>query len=107
MKILRFTLTGTLPVLVFLSTAIHALAAISDQPNDCFDNWTATRTTNAPTSRWRHTAIWTGTEMIIWGGELNGYVPVNTGGRYNPITDSWVAISTTNRSEEHTCEPQC
>ena len=39
----------------------------------------------------------TGNEMIIWGGDNN--IPpyyLNTGGRYNPITDSWVGTSTSN-----------
>ena len=40
-----------------------------------------------------HTAVWTGSEMIVWGG-LNG-VSLNTGGRYNPSTNSWTATSTT------------
>ena len=32
------------------------------------DSWTATSTTNAPTGRYNHTAVWTGSEMIVWGG---------------------------------------
>ena len=32
------------------------------------DSWTATSTTNAPAARNGHTAVWTGNEMIIWGG---------------------------------------
>ena len=33
--------------------------------------------------------------MIVWGGvNSNGYL--NTGGRYDPSTDSWTATSTTN-----------
>ena len=32
------------------------------------DSWTATSTTNAPTGRSGHTAVWTGSEMIVWGG---------------------------------------
>ena len=32
------------------------------------DSWTATSTTNAPSSRVPHTAVWTGSEMIVWGG---------------------------------------
>src|SRR5205823_5985661 len=56
------------------------------------DSWTATSTTNAPTARSGHTAVWTGSEMIVWGGTGD----VNTGGRYNPGTDSWTATSTTN-----------
>ena len=33
------------------------------------------------------TTVWTGTEMIVWGGA--------TGSRYNPLTDTWVAINAT------------
>ena len=33
--------------------------------------------------------------MIVWGG-LIGFVDLNTGGRYDPSTDSWTATSTTN-----------
>src|SRR5436305_2970932 len=32
--------------------------------------------------------------MIVWGGVDGGSV-LNTGGRYNPGTDSWTATSTT------------
>src|SRR5207248_10473029 len=58
------------------------------------DSWTATSTTSAPAGRYLHTAVWTGSEMIVWGG-YNGS-DLNTGGRYNPGTDSWVATSTFN-----------
>ena len=43
-----------------------------------------------------HTAVWTGSEMIVWGGFDSGTSYLNTGGRYNPSTDSWTATSTTN-----------
>src|SRR5205807_2233289 len=49
------------------------------------DSWTATSVTNAPDARDMHTAVWTGSEMIVWGG-FNGNPPLNTGGKYNPIT---------------------
>ena len=65
-------------------------------PSDaCTDNtWTPTSLTNAPDARYLHTAVWTGNEMIVWGGSNgNG---LNTGGRYNPSTDSWTATSNTN-----------
>ena len=32
------------------------------------NNWTATSTTNAPSARIGHSAVWTGSEMIVWGG---------------------------------------
>jgi N-acetylneuraminic acid mutarotase len=64
-------------------------------PNGCTDDtWTATNTKNAPAPRASHTAIWTGSEMIVWGGYDGSYL--NTGGRYDPSTDSWAAISTMN-----------
>jgi len=63
--------------------------------NPSTDSWTATSTTNAPEARYYHTAVWTGSEMIIWGG-YNGSTFFNTGGRYNSTTDSWTATSTTN-----------
>ncbi|MGI8965863.1 MAG: hypothetical protein ACR2H1_07210, partial [Limisphaerales bacterium] len=49
--------------------------------------------TNAPTSRASHTALWTGSEMIVWGGRNTNF---HTVGRYNPRMDSWTATSTTN-----------
>ena len=35
--------------------------------NPSTDSWTATSTTNAPSGRVGHTAVWTGSEMIVWG----------------------------------------
>ena len=64
--------------------------------NPSTDSWTATSTTNAPSARDGHRAVWTGSEMIVWGGEGPFIGPLNTGGRYNPSTDSWTATSTTN-----------
>src|SRR4029434_8829761 len=51
------------------------------------DTWAATSITNAPTARGGHAAVWTGSEMILWGGNDASYF--NTGGRYDPSTDSW------------------
>ena len=60
------------------------------------DAWTPTTLTNAPSARWIHTAVWTGSEMIVWGGSDQTSNYTNTGGRYSPATDSWTATSTTN-----------
>ncbi len=57
------------------------------------DTWTPTGLgPNVPEPRWGHTAVWTGTEMIVWGGHGSCY-PYNYGGRYDPVTDSWRSIS--------------
>ena len=60
------------------------------------DSWMAsgTTTTDAPTGRATHTAVWTGSRMIVWGGADVGGL-VNTGGRYDPVGDSWTAGGTT------------
>src|SRR5438552_6202246 len=60
--------------------------------NPITDNWIPTSTSNAPSARCSHTAVWTGGEMIVWGGDFL----LNTGGRYNPSADSWTATSTIN-----------
>src|SRR6478672_3691216 len=64
--------------------------------NPSTDSWTATSTTNAPSGRYEHTAVWTGTEMIVWGGAACCTNYFNTGARYNPSTDSWIATRTSN-----------
>ena len=55
------------------------------------DTWSPTSTINAPAGRYDHTAVWTGAQMIVWGGQG----PLNTGGRYDPITDTWSPVSVT------------
>jgi hypothetical protein len=64
--------------------------------NPGIDTWEPTSMTNAPAARWSHTAVWTGSEMIVWGGTIGFPNSLNTGGRYNPSTNSWMATSTTN-----------
>jgi N-acetylneuraminic acid mutarotase len=57
-----------------------------------FGTWQATSTTSAPSARWSHTAVWTGSEMIVWGG-YNDSSAFNSGARYNPVTDTWLPTS--------------
>jgi N-acetylneuraminic acid mutarotase len=43
----------------------------------------------APISgRYRHHAVWTGSEMIVWGGEV-GPSQQSDGAAYDPATDTW------------------
>jgi len=70
----------------------YSLPEIASPSTNCIpDSWSA-GINAAPDPRAYHTAVWTGSEMIVWGGNDG----VNTGGRYNPSTDNWVATSTTN-----------
>ncbi len=82
-----------------VSSANYTLPVIASLSGGCTDDtWTPTSTTNAPEARSHHTAVWTGSEMIVWGGFRfdNRFHYLNTGGRYNPSTDSWTATTTTN-----------
>ncbi|MEZ4828730.1 MAG: hypothetical protein R3C61_20960 [Bacteroidia bacterium] len=54
----------------------------------------APTTTNAPAARYNHISIWTGHEMIVWGGQ-DGVV-YGDGASYNPATDTWTGISAVN-----------
>src|SRR5437773_2927145 len=81
------------PTVMAAATANYTLPAITDGANGCTDDTWASMAT-APSGRYSHTAVWSGSEMIVWGGGDPGYT--NTGGRYNPGTDSWTTTNTTN-----------
>ena len=74
------------------TTVRHLFRIPAGDTDPSTDFWTATSTTNAPAGREYHTAVWTGSEMIVWGG-VSGFSYSNTGGRYNPGTDTWTSTS--------------
>jgi hypothetical protein len=57
--------------------------------------WYALPSQGAPSARFGHTAVWTGEEMIVWGGMSAGGTRMNSGARYNPVTRTWTPISGT------------
>ena len=75
---------------------INSVADLNDggRYNPALNIWTTIPTTGAPLARQQFTAVWTGSEMIVWGG-YNGAYPgnyLNDGGRYNPGSDTWSAL---------------
>lgn len=56
------------------------------------DTWRPLSGTGAPGPRVWHTAAWTGTEMLIWGGQ-SASGALGDGARYNPTTDAWRPLS--------------
>lgn len=56
--------------------------------NPVGNTWTPLATTGAPTARFTYATVWTGCEMLIWGGSQQPY-----GGRYNPETNTWSVMS--------------
>src|SRR5207248_9394920 len=73
------------------------------------DALTTTLRYNAPDGRDDHTAVWTGSEMIVWGGDTPNQL--NTGGRYcvaapNPtLTPTATATATATPTATATATP--
>jgi Dictyostelium (slime mold) repeat len=76
------------PVTGFVSHAPIAGCAVVEA------GWQALPTVGAPSPRVLHGMVWTGSEVIVWGGKVTGLPSeVNDGARYDPTTDSWSSMS--------------
>ncbi len=69
--------------------------------NPAMDTWRPTSLTDAPAGREGHTAIWTGTHMIVWGGWIDSG-RTDTGGMYDPALDTWFPTALTNAPSPRT-----
>jgi hypothetical protein len=82
-------------------------AAAGDAPADAMPiacvapprahSWRPTQTYGTPRARAYHVAVWTGREMIVWGGQIAGTSPgaeILDGSRYDPVADRWTPMST-------------
>ncbi|MEX1309108.1 MAG: hypothetical protein AB1Z65_01690, partial [Candidatus Sulfomarinibacteraceae bacterium] len=59
----------------------------------CIDNtWEPTSTVDAPANVNNNAKVWTGAELIVWGG--GNFPGTNVGGRYDLGTNTWTATST-------------
>lgn len=66
------------------------------------NTWTPTATSALASARGNHTAVWTGSRMIVWGGE-NGAGLLDTGALYDPVANGWAATSATNAPAARRC----
>ena len=67
---------------------------VADRWTETPVDWQAADSTWGPPPRDGHAAVWTGTEMIIWGGSREyWYVEDLPGGRFNPETGRWRRIN--------------
>jgi N-acetylneuraminic acid mutarotase len=72
---------------VFVSTAV----GLYDPLNDA---WSISAAPNSPARRYDQSTVWTGREMLVWGGVAPGTGQLlNAGSRYSPSTDTWRPIS--------------
>ena len=65
-------------------------------------SWSSITATGAPDAREGHTAVWTGSRMLVWGGTRRAVVDsavvqqlLATGGSYDPVADAWTPLSVT------------
>jgi N-acetylneuraminic acid mutarotase len=67
--------------------AIYSLAS---------DSWTP-MSASPLAARTNAATVWTGTEMLIWGGAIRGNASASydDGARYNPTTDTWTMMGGT------------
>ncbi len=73
--------------------------------NPATGEWKPLSTRGTPSARFGHSAVWTGTEMIIWGGYSDGQTAyagahadahLDDGARYSPDAGAWKPISKSN-----------
>lgn len=57
--------------------------------------WHPINTNGAPVGRVGHTAVWTGTEMIVWGGYGRTGEWLGDGARYDPVQNRWHPLRST------------
>ncbi|MDQ3336595.1 MAG: hypothetical protein M4D80_15615 [Myxococcota bacterium] len=62
----------------------------------CTGAWSTLSQQNAPSARFAHTTVWTGTELIMWGGGFSSTGSAGDGARYNLSTGQWTPISSVN-----------
>ena len=67
-------------MIVWGGTADGEYIATGGRYSPASNTWQSTSTTAAPAGRYFHTAVWTGDQMLVWGGESR--VVLNTGGLY-------------------------
>jgi N-acetylneuraminic acid mutarotase len=56
------------------------------------DQWRPISIDGAPSARTGHLAVWTGNEMLVWGGIGDNDDLFPDGGRYDPASNSWQPI---------------
>ena len=61
------------------------------------NTWAPLPTAGVPDARLQHSVVWTGSDMIVWGGTTSSsaFVYTNTGGRYSPVNNTWTQTGTT------------
>jgi N-acetylneuraminic acid mutarotase len=59
---------------------------------ECAGGFRAMSEAGAPEPRLRACAVWTGSELFVWGGVGNQGDLLNSGGAYDPLSDTWRTV---------------
>lgn len=59
------------------------------------DSWASLSSIGAPMARGSPGAVWSGREMVVWGGFDRAAAALADGGRYDPTSDTWTSVSAT------------
>ncbi len=81
----------------WLLTSVLSLAFFVNQATAA-DEWLARASATGIPGRAVHTAVWTGEEMLVWGGEGSG-VSYDSGARFLAKSNLWTVMSTVNAPE--------
>jgi N-acetylneuraminic acid mutarotase len=63
------------------------------------DTWASITPLDAPDARSDHSTVWSGTELIVWGG-YGSSGPIADGGRYQASNQSWLPLNSTGAPSE-------
>lgn len=57
------------------------------------DEWQSVSTDGQPRWRWQHALVWTGKEVLVWGGAAPDNTHLCDGGRFDPVSNTWTPMS--------------
>src|SRR5262249_14840655 len=84
-------------LIIWGGSDVNGISDTGGRYDPAIDAWLPVSTANAPAARQEHVAVWTGSRMIVWGGYGTTIgSPVSGGGLYDPLTDTWTAMDTSN-----------
>lgn len=83
------------PGLAWTGSAVFAFAEGGALFDPSTGLWTATATAGQPSPRSQPITAWTGSQVLVWGGNAqNDDGRLLSGGRYDPRTDTWSPMET-------------
>ncbi|MEQ9499168.1 MAG: DUF4215 domain-containing protein [Deltaproteobacteria bacterium] len=92
---------GTRSPIVWTGTEVFSMVSRGDETQaQLFDpasrTWRLTTQLGSPSGRVSDTVVWSGTEVIVWGGRVFDGAVFGDGARYDPVRDVWTPVEMEN-----------